>query len=399
MSFHVSDLVCELPKSTLPAGSAIAGGQYVFYVSGPTPLRCDYACRNGDALILSTGGNAAVHFGEGPFSYSTDCWAIEPIQGKVEGKFLYYHLSSQIACIDALGFEGSGLRHLRKNFIRHYPVPDFPLCEQTEIAEVLSTVDRAIEQTQGLIAKQQRIKTGLMQDLLTRGIDEHGNLRSEDTHQFKDSPLGRIPVEWEVVAVEQLGDIVTGTTPSTAEASFYDGDVMFISPKDVSHEADLILDTEKKLSNKGLCVCRTIPKNSICTVCIGSTIGKMGISIAKCATNQQINTLVPHEEKDAEMLYFSMNLFLPTQLRREAGLQAVPIVNKAVFSRMQLPVPKDGNEKDRIRTALASPSGQIAAQTKVHAKLCSLKTALMQDLLTGKVRVTPLLTEPQEAST
>jgi type I restriction enzyme S subunit len=63
---------------------------------------------------------------------------------------------------------------------------------------VLSTVDRAIEQTEALIAKQQRIKTGLMQDRLTRGIDEHGNLRSEVTHEFKDSPLGRIPVEWKI---------------------------------------------------------------------------------------------------------------------------------------------------------------------------------------------------------
>ena len=70
--------------------------------------------------------------------------------------------------------------------------------EQTKIAEILSTVDQAIEQTEALIAKQQRIKTGLMQDLLTRGIDENGNLRSEDTHEFKDSPLGRIPVEWEL---------------------------------------------------------------------------------------------------------------------------------------------------------------------------------------------------------
>ena len=77
--------------------------------------------------------------------------------------------------------------------------------EQTKIAEILSTVDRAIEQTEALIAKQQRIKTGLMQDLLTRGIDEHGNLRSEETHQFKDSPLGRIPVEWEVLP---FGDVI-----------------------------------------------------------------------------------------------------------------------------------------------------------------------------------------------
>ena len=61
-----------------------------------------------------------------------------------------------------------------------------------------------IEQTEALIAKQQRIKTGLMQDLLTRGIDEQGNLRSEETHQFKDASLGRIPVEWEASSLGKL---------------------------------------------------------------------------------------------------------------------------------------------------------------------------------------------------
>ena len=78
--------------------------------------------------------------------------------------------------------------------------------EQTKIAEILSTVDQAIDQTEALITKQQRIKTGLMQDLLTRGIDTDGNLRSEDTHEFKDSPLGRIPVDWEVKELHNLVD-------------------------------------------------------------------------------------------------------------------------------------------------------------------------------------------------
>ena len=88
-----------------------------------------------------------------------------------------------------------------KKILFEYPESE---AEQAKIAEVLSTVDRAIEQTEALIAKQQRIKTGLMQDLLTRGIDEHGNLRSEQTHKFKDSPLGRIPVEWECKELSQV---------------------------------------------------------------------------------------------------------------------------------------------------------------------------------------------------
>ena len=89
--------------------------------------------------------------------------------------------------------------------------------EQAKIAEILSTVDRAIEQTDALIAKQQRIKTGLMQALLTRGIDEHGNLRSENTHQLKDSPLGRIPVEWEVKEIQEL---LAGVNPPMRSGPF-----------------------------------------------------------------------------------------------------------------------------------------------------------------------------------
>jgi type I restriction enzyme S subunit len=100
---------------------------------------------------------------------------------------------------------GSTMQHITRKELDRFDAP-FPTSkpEQTKIADILSTVDRAIEQTEALIAKQQRIKTGLMQDLLTRGIDEHGDLRSEQTHKFKDSrPLGRkIPMEWEV---KQLG--------------------------------------------------------------------------------------------------------------------------------------------------------------------------------------------------
>jgi len=86
--------------------------------------------------------------------------------------------------------------------------------EQAKIAEVLSVLNHAIEQTEALIAKQQRIKTGLMQDLLTKGIDEQGNIRSEATHVFQDSPLGRIPAEWDVRSLNGLlSNIGQGWSP------------------------------------------------------------------------------------------------------------------------------------------------------------------------------------------
>ena len=99
---------------------------------------------------------------------------------------------------------GSTMQHItRKELDRFGASIPLSIEEQTAIAEILSTVDRAIEQTEALIAKQQRIKTGLMQDLLTRGIDPHGHIRSEATHEFKNSPLGRIPVEWGVMTVDE----------------------------------------------------------------------------------------------------------------------------------------------------------------------------------------------------
>src|SRR5208283_3436744 len=105
--------------------------------------------------------------------------------------------------------QGSTFEAINSSELNGWPIA-YPLAkpEQTKIAEILSTVDRAIEQTEGLIAKQQRIKTGLMQDLLTQGIDEHGNLRSEQTHAFKDSPLGRIPAEWEVKTLAGIIEII-----------------------------------------------------------------------------------------------------------------------------------------------------------------------------------------------
>ena len=121
-----------------------------------------------------------------------------------------------------------------------WKIPYPPKPEQVKIAEILSTVDRAIEQTKALIAKQQRIKTGLVHDILTRGIDEYGNLRSEQTHQFKDSRLGRIPVEWETQKLGQIlsnhsGYVQTGPFGSQLHSYEYvDEGIPVVMPQDIS---------------------------------------------------------------------------------------------------------------------------------------------------------------------
>ena len=131
--------------------------------------------------------------------------------------------------------QGSTFEAINSNELAQWPV-FHPTCrrEQRKIAEVISTVDQATEQAAALIAKQQRIKTGLMQDLLTRGIDENGNLRTEQTHKFKDSPLGRIPEEWEIVKVDDIAEYVgSGITPRGGESVYEAHGVLFIRSQNV----------------------------------------------------------------------------------------------------------------------------------------------------------------------
>ena len=138
---------------------------------------------------------------------------------KIDRRFLYFVLmADSVRRFMKDHASGSTVLHLQTHAVPtlEIEIPSKKL-EQTKIAEILSTVDQAIEQMEALIAKQQRIKTGLMQDLLTRGIDENGNLRSEETHKFKDSPLGRIPVEWEI---KEIGGLLADVNPPMRSGPF-----------------------------------------------------------------------------------------------------------------------------------------------------------------------------------
>lgn len=250
-----------------------------------------------------------------------------------------------------------------------------PLPEQKKIASILTSVDEVIENTQKQIDKLQDLKKATMNELLTKGIGHT---------EFKDSELGRIPMSWEVRTIGELGNIITGSTPSTTNRELYDGDYMFVSPADIS-EGMFVSKTGKKLSLAGLKKSRQIPNKSIMVVCIGSTIGKVALTTQECASNQQINSIVPKED-DPYFIYFAMK-WMAHIIKKEAGTQAVPLLNKTDFSNLIIPVPPT-DEQQKIGLALHSINiGTEGLESKL-SQTQSLKKSLMQDLLTGKVRVT-----------
>lgn len=292
--------------------------------------------------------------------------------------------------------QGSTFEAINSIELTNWPI-NYPerKTEQTKIAEVLSTVDRAIEQTEALIAKQQRIKTGLMQDLLTKGIDEYGNLRSEATHKFKDSPLGRIPVEWNVTPAHLLCSAVIDcknrTPPERSEGhpvirtpNVRDGRFVYENLAFTDEKSFEIWTARGKPKVGDIVITREAPFGEACLIpsdMKGACLGQ----------RMMMYQSEPSLLDNRYMVYAIYSESVQKRILELAGGSTVGHIRVGDVRSLPIPHPKDIKEQHRISSTLAGIDKQLEHQRKLHNKLLSVKTSLMQDLLTGKRRVTPLL--------
>lgn len=279
---------------------------------------------------------------------------------------------------------------------KRYFIPEIALKEQLQIATILSKVDEAIAQTEQLIAKYTRIKTGLMQDLLTKGIDENGNIRSEETHEFKDSPLGRIPKEWDV---KKMGDLIFAIDPQPdhrTPAAVTDG-VPYVGISDVLENGEIDLKSCRKVGFNVLEKQQRLFKVDSGDLIFGKigTIGKPKVlppfSNYHFTLSANIILIKPHECPD--FIYWSLvskyvedqvNLAIHSTSQPAFGMQKIRDLN------ILTPLPE---ERERITSKLKKLNDGVFSENIKLSKLQSLKTGLMQDLLSGKVRVNRLIKE------
>jgi type I restriction enzyme, S subunit len=267
-------------------------------------------------------------------------------------------------------------------------LPEFT--EQQSIANILSKTDQAIAHTEALIAKYSRIKTGLMQDLLTKGIDENGNIRSEQTHEFKDSPLGRIPKEWEVKNLLELTLKIGDGTHSSVKFSENDEvPFLFVScirPNriDWNKMTSIGLDEYKKIS-KG-----KEPKKG--TV-LYSLVGSFGNAVTlnsddKLSFQRHIGFI--ETKRDILLPEFLTLFFNSIYGNLQANDLAVGNAQKTITlgALSEFKILKPSIEEQNLIIEKVSIIEKHISQIETElAKLQSLKTGLMQDLLSGKVRV------------
>ena len=182
--------------------------------------------------------------------------------------------------------------------------------------------------------------------------------------------------EWEECSIQDFGEVVTGNTPPTSHAEYYEnGSYLWASPADLGINKN-ITETKTKLSLSGFKKTRNIPKGSVLVTCIGSTIVKMGMATETMSSNQQINSIVVNGKSNSDFVYYAICRAFPRYLS-EVGVQAVPILSKSNFEKLPN-YTTCREEQDKIGYFLNLLDERIATQNKIIEDLKKLKSAIAE---------------------
>lgn len=354
---------------------------------------------DGEYVLIAEDGGKFNRFEETAYIMNGRFWAnnhVHIVRGKdgiLDNRFLMHFINYQDITYYILG---STREKLNQKLLKSIVIVLPPLPEQCKIAEILETIDNAIEKTDKIIEKYKRIKQGLMQELLTKGIDENGQIRSEGTHRFKDSPLGRIPEEWEVVELNNKKVIITITDGSHYSPQPVEDSEYYIVNIENLTNGRIELNTCKKISKedyKNLVANGCKPENNDV---LFTKDGTIGISLVfglneNIVLLSSIAILRPSENLDSYFLKYCLESeHIKKQLDMLTGGSALKRVVLRDIKNFKIPLPPLPEQK-RIASILSQIDETIEKEKRYKEKLEKIKQGLMEDLLTGKVRVNHLI--------
>lgn len=354
--------------------------------------RCSSYYWEPDTVILSTGATIGeVGITKVKAATKQGISGIVVDRSKIIPEYLKYFFQLNKGLVKSLA-QGSTIKEVRPPVIRKIQI-NLPssVIEQIHIAQILSKADAAIAQTEALIAKYQRIKTGLMQDLLTKGIDEHGNIRSEQTHRFKTEKGLRVPEEWEVTLFGQTIELVHGYQFRNFDFTIHGLPIVKISqvtPEGLDMSNCSYIN-ESRLSEFEK---QRIKNGDVLMALTGATLGKACLVqdlIGEALQNYRVGLFEPLYENDVDKTYLYYVLttkeFL-NQIFNKVNAGAQGNIGKADFEKA-LFVKPPFKEQLKISEILLKITKLIEGEVQKRDKAYKLKTGLMQDLLSGRVRV------------
>ena len=276
---------------------------------------------------------------------------------------------------------GTNRGKLNQSELNQFPVLFPSLPEQRRIADILRTVDEQIQQTGEIIEETKKMKRGIGQDL-------YGNDVSDD--QFPDR-APELPEGWSLRSISDLCDIGGGKTPSKSNDEYWEGTVLWASPKDF--DGPLLDDTEDKITEYGVnnTSLKTYSEGDIAVV-VRSGVLQHTLPVAKLTSkstvNQDIKVLQPNKDVvDPEYLFHILRIQSNRirQLCMKTGT-TVQSIETSFLEKYKLRIPPR-KKQEKIAGTFGNLDQKIRLEQSHLSKLKELKRGLMQDLLTGKVRV------------
>jgi type I restriction enzyme S subunit len=315
-------------------------------------------------------------------------------------RFLFHWLQSRSMRTRAVAYMGgsAGQQRVQPDFFTNYRVKAIAPPEQVQIAAVLDTIDDAIAKTEAVNAKLRQVRVGLLHDLLTRGLDEKGQLRDPVAHpeQFQSSAIGRIPIAWKIEPARRLCSIITkGTTPPPSAFSTSERSIRYLRVDNLSFTGELDLSASQlfidRATHEGLLSRSKVFEGDVLMNIVGPPLGKVCL-VPSADNGWNINQAIAvfRPRTDISPLFlttwtssFAAQAWFWREAKRTSGQ-----VNLTLEMCENLPVPLPSPEEiARIAELLVSTDAlRLAGEN--HLKKCrALRSGLGDDLLTGRVRV------------
>ena len=300
---------------------------------------------------------------------------------ELDVNFLYYYTNSKYFLNDIYQkVTGSAQYNLSTADIKQSKILLPPLPEQQKIAEILSCIDKDIEKTDQIIKETEKLKKGLVQKLLTKGIGHK---------KFKKTKLGEIPGSWNFVKLNSVCSKITDGTHKTPK--YINEGVPFLRVTDIQEEK-IDWDNVKYISqeeHKEL-IRRCRPEIGDILLSKNGTVGitkivnwdkEFSIFVSLCLIKPKINLI------DLEFLNLILNSDLVmNQIKMRSKQGSVTNLHLEEIRDFTIPLPKK-DEQNKITGIILSVNNKISINKQIKNKLTELKRGLMQDLLSGKVRV------------
>ena len=312
---------------------------------------------------------------------------IEIKSDKIDKDFLYYLMCSNKYRNEVLASAtGTTVKHSAPDRILKFEFGLPSIEEQQKIANILFCLDEKIE----LNNEMNKTLEDMAQSIFKRWFIDF-EFPSKDGEPYKssggemiDSELGMIPKGWEVKSIGDIGNVITGKTPSAKVEGSYGNECNFITPRDIT-DSIFVLNTERKLSSIGIEKLKKniVCKNSIGVSCIGSNLGEVYITGENSITNQQINTVVLDESQIYPYVYIYLKN-MKDEFLNMAGGSAVPIINKTSFSGINILMP-DMYILNKFVQSTTCYFERIEENLKENESLIELRNSLLPKLMSGEI--------------